>query len=250
VNLNDRCGTLSNSHLTPRSLFDIFSAPSMTGLFINSAFVLIAYFLGSIPFGYLLVKYVFTKGEDVRNIGSGATGATNVTRRAGLKGGLFTYLLDVAKGTAAVCLMQAVAGGNYFWIGCAAVAAIAGHIFPVFLGFRGGKGAATGVGVFLTVAPLSVLSTMVLFFLVVWRTRYISLGSILATAAVPLWTLLYYGWLMPSPHILALVIISIVGCSLIVAKHHENISRLLRGTESRFGERAVPAKAVTTGDPS
>ena len=117
-------------------------------------FVVIAYLLGSIPFGYLFVKYVFTSGEDVREIGSGGIGATNVTRRAGVKGGLLTYVFDVAKGVAAVMLMRIVADDDYFWIGAAAIAAIVGHIFPIFLGFRGGKGVATGVGVYLALGPV------------------------------------------------------------------------------------------------
>src|SRR5215468_4876637 len=87
-------------------------------------FVLLAYLLGAIPFGYLLVKYVFTSGEDIRDVGSGGIGATNVMRRTGVKGGLITYILDVAKGTAAVMLMRLVADDNYFWIGAAAIAAI------------------------------------------------------------------------------------------------------------------------------
>src|SRR5919199_698478 len=109
------------------------------------ALVVLAYLLGSIPFGYLLVKYVFTSGEDVRRVGSGGIGATNVTRRAGIKAGLLTYLFDVAKGTAAVMIMRLAAEGDYFWVGASAVAAIVGHVFPVFLRFRGGKGVATGV---------------------------------------------------------------------------------------------------------
>jgi glycerol-3-phosphate acyltransferase PlsY len=204
-------------------------------------FVAIAYTLGSIPFGYLLIKYVFTRGEDVRRIGSGGIGATNVTRRAGMKAGLLTYLLDVAKGTAAVMLMRLVAGDDYFWIGAAALAAIAGHIFPVFLKFRGGKGVATGVGVYLALAPYSVLTTLALWVLIVYFSRYVSLGSIIATAAVPIWTLLYYGLLQPSPHLKALIIIALAGCALIVAKHHENIARLMRGTENKIGTRIKSA---------
>ena len=211
----------------------------MTGPVLQISFVLLAYLLGSIPFGYLLVKYVFTSGEDIRQVGSGATGATNVTRRSGLRAGIMTYVLDVAKGAAAVLLMKAVAEDNYSWIGAAAVAAIAGHIFPIFLGFRGGKGVATGVGVYGALAPLSVLSTLLVFIIIVWRTRYMSLGSIVGTALVPLWTLLFYGWLFPSPHLAALVVIGFLGCGLIVAKHHENISRLIKGTESKFGERVA-----------
>lgn len=207
-------------------------------------FVAIAYLLGSIPFGYLFVKYLFTSGEDVREIGSGGIGATNVTRRAGVKGGLLTYLFDVAKGVAAVMLMRTIAGDDYFWIGAAAIAAIVGHIFPIFLGFRGGKGVATGVGVYLALAPYSVLTTLVLWAAIVYFTRYVSLGSIIATAAVPLWTLLYYGLLMPSPHLKALVVIAVAGCALIVATHHENINRLMRGTENKIGVRVNPDSPV------
>ena len=203
-------------------------------------FVVIAYLLGSIPFGYLFVKYVFTSGEDVREIGSGGIGATNVTRRAGFKGGLLTYVFDVAKGVAAVMLMRLAANDDYFWIGAAAIAAIVGHIFPIFLGFRGGKGVATGVGVYLALAPYSVLTTLVLWAAIVYFTRYVSLGSIVATAAVPIWTLLYYGWLQPSPHLKALVIVAVAGCALIVATHYENINRLLHGTENKIGVRVKP----------
>lgn len=203
-------------------------------------FVAVAYLLGSIPFGYLLVKYVFTSGEDVRDIGSGGIGATNVTRRAGVKGGLLTYIFDVGKGVAAVMLMRQVAGDDYFWIGAAAIAAIVGHIFPIFLGFRGGKGVATGVGVYLALAPYSVLTTLVLWVVIVYLSRYVSLGSIIATAAVPLWTLLYYGLLQPSPHLKALLVVAIAGCGLIVATHHENISRLIHGTENKIGGPVKP----------
>ena len=203
-------------------------------------FVAIAYLLGSIPFGYLLIKHVFTRGEDVREIGSGGIGATNVTRRAGVKGGLLTYFFDVAKGTAAVMLMRALAGDDYFWIGAAAIAAIIGHIFPIFLGFRGGKGVATGVGVYLALAPYSVLTSLVVWALIVYFTRYVSLGSILATALIPLWTLIYYGLLQPSPHLKALIIIAIAGCALIVATHRENINRLMHGTENKVGMRVKP----------
>ena len=213
-------------------------------------FVLIAYFLGSIPFGFLLVKYVFTAGEDVRRVGSGGIGATNVTRLAGMKAGLLTYIFDVAKGFAAVVLMRQVEPSDYFWIGAAAVAAIVGHILPVFLKFRGGKGVATGVGVYLALAPFAVLTTLVLWGAVVYMTRYVSLGSIIGTAAVPLWTWLYYGLLLPdSPqhaHLKALLIIALAGCALIIAKHHENISRLLRGNENKFGARINSSGATVT----
>jgi acyl phosphate:glycerol-3-phosphate acyltransferase len=204
---------------------------------IKIIFVFIAYLLGAIPFGYLFVKFVFTRGEDIREVGSGGIGATNVTRRAGKAAGFLTYLFDVAKGVAAVLLMRQVAADDYFWIGAAAIAAIIGHMFPVFLKFRGGKGVAVGVGIYLAIAPLSVLSTLVLWVLIVYFSRYVSLGSILATAAVPLWTLLYYGWLTRHDHLFALVLIGLLGCALIVAKHHENIARLMKGTENKIGQR-------------
>src|ERR1044071_9476612 len=136
-------------------------------------FVIIAYLLGSIPFGYLLVKYVFTSGEDVRKVGSGGIGATNVTRRAGMAAGLLTYVFDVAKGLVAVMLMRVVAVDNYAWIGAAAIAAIVGHILPIFLKFKGGKGVATGVGVYLALAPYAVLTTLLLWGIIVYLTRYV-----------------------------------------------------------------------------
>lgn len=210
--------------------------------------VLFAYLLGAIPFGYLLIRFIFTRGEDIRTVGSGGIGATNVTRRAGRAAGLITYALDVAKGSAAVLLMRPFAGDDYLWIGLAAVAAIVGHIAPVFLGFRGGKGVATGVGVFLALAPYAVITTLVLWTVVVYFSRFVSLGSIVATAAVPLWILLYYGLLFPNQHVGALVIIAISGCALIISKHHENIGRLLSGTENPIGKRVGPDQKDAVGD--
>jgi acyl phosphate:glycerol-3-phosphate acyltransferase len=220
-------------------------------MLLRIAFVLIAYLLGSIPFGYLLIKYVFTSGEDVRHIGSGGIGATNVSRRAGLKGGLLTYVFDVAKGAAAVLLMRQIESADYLWVGAASVAAIVGHVFPVFLKFKGGKGVATGVGVYLVIAPYAVLTTLLLWALIVYRWRYVSLGSILGTAAVPLWTWLWYGWLLPSSpqheHLSALIVIGVIGCALIIARHRENIGRLLAGRESKVGMRVSSSDAAARG---
>ena len=220
-------------------------------MLLRISFVIIAYLLGSIPFGYLLIKYVFTAGEDVRRIGSGGIGATNVTRRAGIKGGLLTYTFDVAKGIAAVVLMRQIESENYVWVGVAAVAAIVGHCYPIFLRFKGGKGVATGVGVFLALAPYAVLTTLVLWALVVYVSRYVSLGSIIGTAAVPLWTWLYYGLLLPdSPqhaHLTALLMIGLFGCALIVARHHENINRLLHGKENKVGMRIASGDRAASG---
>ena len=211
-------------------------------------FVIIAYLLGSIPFGYLLVKYVFTAGEDVRRVGSGGTGATNVTRRAGRLAGLLTYLFDVAKGAAAVFLMKQ-ATDDHLWVGAAAIAAVVGHIFPVFLRFRGGKGVATGMGAYLLIAPYSVLGALALFVVIVYFTRYMSLGSIIGAVSLPVWTLIFYGWLAadPSPHLKAMVATAVALGALVVAKHHENIGRLIRGTESKFGERVSAAGPVSEG---
>jgi glycerol-3-phosphate acyltransferase PlsY len=215
-------------------------------------FVIIAYLLGSIPFGYLLVKYVFTEGEDVRRIGSGGTGATNVTRRAGRVAGLLTYIFDVAKGGAAVFLMRQVTE-DHLWIGAAAFAVVIGHIFPVFLRFRGGKGVAAGMGAYLLIAPYAVLAAFALFIVIVYFTRYMSLGSIVGAASIPVWTLIFYGWLRdaPGPHLKAMTITALALGAIIVAKHHENIGRLMRGTESKFGERVSTAEpdptAITGG---
>lgn len=211
-------------------------------------FVIIAYLLGSIPFGYLLVKYVFTEGEDVRRVGSGGTGATNVTRRAGRLAGLLTYLFDVAKGAAAVFLMKQVTE-DYFWIGAAAIAVVVGHIFPIFLRFRGGKGVAAGMGAYLLLAPYAVLAALALFIVIVYFTRYMSLGSIIGAVSLFVWTLIFYGWLTsaPSPQLKAMVVTAIALGALVVAKHHENIGRLIRGTESKFGERVNATRSVSEG---
>ncbi|HEY7544489.1 MAG TPA: glycerol-3-phosphate 1-O-acyltransferase PlsY [Blastocatellia bacterium] len=205
-------------------------------------FVLIAYLLGAIPFGYLLVKFVFTSGEDIRRVGSGGTGATNVSRRAGWTAGILTVVLDALKGVAAVMLMKRIAGDDYLWMGAAAIAAIVGHIFPVFLGFRGGKGVATGAGVFLVLAPLPVIAAFALYVVTVLITRYSSLGSIIASLSIPILILLFYGWLLPSsphPQLWTMVATTALAGVLIVAKHHENIRRLASGTESKLGSRAA-----------
>jgi glycerol-3-phosphate acyltransferase PlsY len=215
-------------------------------MLIKASLVIIAYLLGAIPFGYLLVKYFFTGGEDIRRVGSGGTGATNVTRRAGKLAGVLTLVLDAAKGALAVWLMRTATGDDYLAMSAAAIAAVAGHIFPVFLRFRGGKGVATGVGVFLALAPYAVLAALVVFLAIVFFTRYVSLGSIAAAASLPIFALILYGLLWPSsPQSQGLAIIFVAAtviAGLIVASHHENIGRLLRGTESKFGARAGPVE--------
>lgn len=195
----------------------------------------LAYVLGAVPFGYVIVRW--TSGEDVRGAGSGSTGATNVTRTAGLKAGALTYLLDVAKGMAAVAVMRQVTTAP-LWLGLAAAATILGHVYPVFLGFKGGKGVATGVGAYLMIVPVAVLATLVVWAVLFWRSRMVSLASIVATALVPVWTLLWYGWVWPRPDAAATALATCAGCVIVIAKHHENIRRLVSGTESRFAGSA------------
>lgn len=200
------------------------------------AAALVAYLLGSIPFGYLLVRFV--RKEDIRQKGSGNIGATNVIR-SGAKGlGAVTFLLDVLKGACAVLLWGAVAArwglapaarGNT--VAFAALFAILGHIYPVWLGFKGGKGVATAFGVFLSVAPWAALASLGVFAVVFAVSRYVSLGSILAAVAFPICALLL-------PHaertVWETAVLFLVPL-IVIAKHHENIARLLRGKEYRFG---------------
>jgi acyl phosphate:glycerol-3-phosphate acyltransferase len=194
-----------------------------------------AYLLGSIPFGYLIVRA--KEDADVRETGSGGTGATNVTRRAGKKAGLMTLLLDATKGLVAVALARWLLTDNFeinWWVASAAVLAVIGHCFPVWLGFRGGKGVATGVGVFLGLSPLAVACSLVVFVFVVWMTRYVSLGSITATVVFPLavWLLSLY---LKRPVSLAPVLsAAILGGAIIIIMHRANIGRLIAGTESKF----------------
>jgi len=196
--------------------------------------LIIAYLLGSIPFGYLIVRA--KEGVDVRESGSGATGATNVSRRAGKFAGVLTLVLDAVKGAAAVLLARKFLTDDFsinFWVAAAGIIAIAGHVFPIWLKFRGGKGVATGVGAFLCFSPLAVAISALIFLLVVATTRYVSLGSIAATAALPLLV-----WLIASfkhsPDFVPTLIASIIGGALIIFMHRANIGRLFSGTESKF----------------
>jgi glycerol-3-phosphate acyltransferase PlsY len=212
----------------------------------------VAYLLGSIPFGYILVR-LFRK-QDVRTIGSGNIGATNVAR-SGAKGlGIATLILDVAKGYTAVWLAERLFVSPGFEgtpedlqrrihyeaivVALAAICAILGHMFPIWLKFKGGKGVATGVGVFLALAPIAVGIVLVIFIAVVWFSRYVSLGSIVATAAFPI-----LAWLLyrnsESPVIFLAAAIAAI---LIIARHHQNIRRLLSGTEHRLGEKKQGAR--------
>lgn len=195
--------------------------------------VIIAYLIGSIPFGYLIVR--LTAGDDVRQTGSGGTGATNVTRRAGKAAGVITLILDALKGMAAVLIARWLSVDNTDWvIAAAAIAVLLGHIFPVWLGFRGGKGVATGVGVFLALAPVAVLCAAVIFVAVVWLTKFVSLGSILAAATIPLFIWLQSVFVEPVADLRPLLVAALVGALLILFAHRGNITRLWNGTESRI----------------
>jgi len=189
----------------------------------------VAYLIGAVPVG-LVIARAFGVG-DVRRHGSGAIGATNVLRTAGALPAVLTLLGDVVKGVCAVLVGAAIAGGGARGAGLAAVAAVVGNCWPVFLKFRGGKGVATGLGaMFALVGPLALLPSLVVFVVVVATTRYVSLGSLLGTVGVPLVALALR---QPLGNVLAAAAVALV----IIGRHHQNISRLLGGTENRFGQR-------------
>jgi acyl phosphate:glycerol-3-phosphate acyltransferase len=197
--------------------------------------VIVAYLIGSIPFGYLIVRRKL--GGDIRETGSGGTGATNVSRRAGKAAGVLTLVLDALKGGVSILIARLILGPSVavdWWVAAAAIATIAGHIFPVWLGFRGGKGVATTVGVFLIIAPVALLCAGVLFVAIVSLTRYVSLGSIVAAAAIPLFIWLQSVFVEPVADLQPLLLAAIAGALLIVFAHRENIRRLTRGIESRI----------------
>ena len=190
--------------------------------------ILFAFFLGSIPTGVILTK--FFSGIDPRQVGSGNIGATNVLRAAGKKVAVATLLGDILKGVIPVLIAEA-ALDSYFWVGAVALAAFLGHIFSVFLKFKGGKGAATALGVFLALSPPSAGLAIAVFAATVAKWRYISLGSLVATAVLPVFLLLL------NPHRVIVPFALIIG-ALIFWRHRENIKRLLVGTESKFGKKA------------
>lgn len=208
----------------------------------------IAYLLGSIPFGYLLVR-IF-RGGDIRQTGSGNIGATNVAR-SGAKGlGIATLILDALKGALAVWLAGLLAGSKYplcqdhlelyFCIpvlrlkAVAALFAVLGHIFPVWLRFKGGKGVATALGVFCVLFPKAILLALAIFLLTVVLTRFVSLGSILGAMAFPI-----AAFFLQQADWLSLSLASAVSL-IVILKHHQNIGRLLSGTENRFGSSKSP----------
>jgi acyl phosphate:glycerol-3-phosphate acyltransferase len=190
-------------------------------------FVLIGYLAGSVPFAFLLARKA---GVDVRLAGSGNVGAANVLRTTGAGRGVMVLTLDVAKGAAAVLLAHAVAGGATL-AALTGAAAIVGHIYPVWLRFHGGKGVAVAAGVFSVLAPAATAIAGFLFLVTVWSTRYVSLGSVAATVALP-----PVAWLAGAP---ATVVLAAGGTGiLILFRHRANLRRLLAGTERRMGQQA------------
>jgi acyl phosphate:glycerol-3-phosphate acyltransferase len=193
-----------------------------------------AYLIGAIPFGFLIVK--LKTGRDVRASGSGNIGATNVLRTTGRAAGVLTLILDILKGLCAVWLMSAYTRGDPLWSSASALAVMAGHAYPVFLKFRGGKAVASFIGAFLYLTPVPLLAALVVFVIAVAFSRYISLGSIVAAGTFPLgvWLILH-----PPPPVW---IAALVGGFFIVYRHRANIERIRNGNEHVFsfgGKRKV-----------
>lgn len=190
--------------------------------------VIAGYLLGSLSFALLLVRW--RTGADIRTEGSGNAGATNVLRAHGQALGIAVALLDVAKGAAAVLLVRLVTADPRY-AAAAGFAAILGHVFPLYSGFRGGKGVATAVGAFLVLAPVGTLACLAVFLVIAAATRYVSLGSVVAMALLPPAA----GLLSHAPR--AVVVAAAATALLIVFKHIENLKRLARGEERKFGRQ-------------
>ena len=186
--------------------------------------LVIAYLLGGIPFGYFLVRW--KTGSDVRALGSGNIGATNVLRTTSRGLGFATLLLDIAKGFVAVWIAARLTGGAPLWTSAAALAVMAGHAYPVFLKFKGGKAVASFIGAFLYVAPLPLLAVLVVFVAVVAVSKFISLGSIIAAGSFPLAV-----WLIQHPPF-EVTLAALIAGAFIVYRHKANIARIRAGTEN------------------
>ncbi|GAB4174322.1 MAG: glycerol-3-phosphate 1-O-acyltransferase PlsY [Geothermobacteraceae bacterium] len=193
---------------------------SLTSIFL----VIAAYLIGAIPTGAILARLAGI--EDIRKVGSGNIGATNVYRTAGRKLGVLTLLGDALKGLLPVLAVQA-AGFPAVTVALVAGAAFVGHCYPVYLGFKGGKGVATALGILLVLSPLTVLCAFVLFVALVWTTRFVSLGSISAAAAAPVLVLLF-------EDSNATFAVTLFIAALVIWRHRANIDRLIKGTENRF----------------
>ena len=192
--------------------------------------LLAAYLIGAIPVGYVVAR--LRGGVDIRRAGSGSIGATNVLRTLGKGPAIATMLGDILKGFAAVSVARAV-DASPEWAAAGAVLAIVGNCWPVFLGFRGGKGVATGFGAFLALAPWATAPAALVWIIVVATFRYVSLGSVMACLCLPLGVAVLYQWTYTGAAVAAAIII--------IYRHRENLGRLLSGSESRLGQRAPSA---------
>jgi len=188
--------------------------------------VVVAYLAGGIPFGYLLVK--LKTGEDVRHKGSGNIGATNVLRTTGRAIAIITLLLDIGKGFFAVWFAAWLTGNSPLWMSAAALAVMAGHAYPIFLKFHGGKAVASFIGAFLYLTPIPLGASLVLFVIVVAATRHISMGSIAAAGSLPLGV-----WLIEHPPGIVLFA-SVLAAGFIIYRHSANIGRIRSGNENVF----------------
>ena len=201
----------------------------------NLLAVAAAYAVGAVPIGFLVAR-AFGVG-DIRRHGSGTIGATNVLRTLGRLPAIVTLVGDIVKGYVAVSLASHLGGGDPAITAAGAVAAVVGNCWSVFLGFRGGKGVATGLGAFLRLAPLATLAALPVFIVVVATTRFVSLASLLSAACVPFGT-----WALGAPR--AAVVGAFAVAAIVIVRHRANIARLRAGTENRLGERRpAPAEA-------
>ena len=189
----------------------------------------LGYLLGSFPSGYLAGRWC--AGVDIRQLGSGSTGATNVLRQVGKGPALVVFLVDVLKGSAAVILARALLGaGAYGWLVAAGLAALAGHIWPIWLGGKGGKAVATGFGMLLGLVPAVGLACLGVFLTSLALSRIVSISSVLAAAALPL---LMAGAGAPG----AYLGLGVVAAVMVIWRHRSNLSRLLKGEEPRLGQK-------------
>ena len=189
--------------------------------------LILGYLLGSIPSGWLAGRWL--KGIDLRELGSGSTGATNVLRQVGKGPALVVFLIDVGKGAAAVLIARALGLGDWIQV-LAGLTALAGHIWPVWLGFKGGKAVATGLGLFLGLAWPVGLASFGVFLLTLWLFRIVSLSSVLAAVSLPLLMIRFSG-------IGSYILIALVAMGLVLWRHRSNLSRILEGSEPKVGQK-------------
>ena len=189
--------------------------------------LILGYLLGSIPSGWLAGRWL--KNIDIRELGSGSTGATNVLRQVGKGPALVVFLIDVGKGAAAVLIARALGLGDWIQV-LAGLTALAGHIWPVWLNFKGGKAVATGFGMFLGLAWPVGLASFGVFLLTLWLFRLVSLSSVLAAVSLPLLMIRFSG-------IGSYILVALVAMGLVLWRHRSNLSRILEGSEPKVGQK-------------